>query len=142
MKKEKIKKGLKIFLSKNFFLYIFLGGLATLLDWGSFAIGVYILDLHYVLSVIVSFCVGAISNFSLNKYFNFKDDYKKVHYQFFAYLLVALVGLFITILLMYIFIDLLFMEKIISRILTSGIVFIYSFLGHKFFTFNLSKIIR
>lgn len=137
--KEKIQKLIDSFFSKYFIFYIVFAGIATIIDWASFAFSTYSMNLHYILSVIISFTLGSITNFSLNKYFNFKNKYKKISIQFILFLLVAIIGLIITILLMYLFVDVLLINKLISRIITTGIVLFYSFLGHKFITFRILK---
>lgn len=127
------------FFSKTFFLYLIYGGLATVVDWGVFALSVYGLGIHYALSVTLSFTAGSITNFSLNKYFNFKNNYKKVHVQFMAYLIVAIIGLVVTLGFMWFFIELLRMNDFIARIITTALVLIYNYLGHKHFTFRFFK---
>jgi len=134
-----IKRIFGAFFSKTFFLYIIFGGLATIVDWGSFAFCTYFLGFHYILGVTISFSFGSITNFTLNKYLNFQNKYKKIHLQFLLYLLVALLGLCITILLMWLMIDGFGIEKFIARIITTAIVLIYNFLGHKLITFNLLR---
>jgi putative flippase GtrA len=123
----------------QFLRYVFLAGLATLVDWSAFALGIYRLNLHYLPSVILAFSLGSFFNFILNKYLNFKNSYKKLHLQFGAFLTVALIGLLPTIALMYLLIDFLLLPQLLSRIITTGIVLFYSFFGHKYITFGLLK---
>lgn len=138
-KKIMIKKLTNIFLSHTFLIYLIMGGLATIVDWGAFAIFAYAFNWHYTISVTLSFTLGSMTNFSLNKYFNFKNKYKKVHYQFLVYLLVAIIGLGITISIMFLCINFSEISKMVARIIATAIVLIYNFLGHKYITFNLMK---
>lgn len=134
-----IKKINDIFFSRVFFVYILFGGLATIVDWGSYALGIYYFKWHYVLAVTFAFILGSLVNFTLNKYLNFKNEYKKVHYQFMIYMIIATIGLTITILLMWFFIEVIGIDKFISRVITTAITLIYNFLGHRFITFRLFR---
>ena len=140
MKKFKISKSVfQVFFSRIFLLYLLCGGLATIVDWGVYSIGIYIIKINYVYSVTFSFLLGSITNFSLNKYLNFKNKYKKLHYQFLVYLIIAIPGLLLTILLMWMMIDVLLMNLFLSRIITTGVVLIYNYLGHRYLTFNILR---
>jgi|SRR3989344_2429739 len=134
-----IKKAGNTFLSKTFFIYVVLGGLATIVDWGSYALGIYYFEWYYVLAVTISFVLGSITNFLLNKYLNFKNEYKKIHFQFLIYMTIAMIGLAITVFLMWLFIEIIGINKFISRVITTAITLIYNFLGHRFITFRLFR---
>ena len=129
----------KIFASRQFLAYLLFGGIATIVDWGTYWLFLYSLGLHYSLAVTFSFMLGSLTNFSLNKYLNFKNRYKKLHNQFVLYLLIAIIGLLFTILLMWICIELLSIDEFLARVIATAITLIYNFLGHKFITFNLLK---
>ena len=134
-----LKKIFDVFFSRTFFLYLLFGGLATVVDWGAYAIGIYLIELNYILAVTISFSLGSITNFALNKYLNFQNKYKKLHLQFLLYLVIALIGLALTILLMWLMIESIQMDKFVARIITTAIVLIYNFLGHKFVTFRILR---
>ena len=118
-------------------LYMIFGGIATIIDWGSFALTHYSLGWHYSLSVLLSFSLGSITNFTLNKYLNFKNKSKRILLQSAIYLSIAMLVLIITLCFMAIFIDILNLPVMIARIITTAIVLFYNFLGHKYITFKL-----
>jgi putative flippase GtrA len=120
-------------------MYVLFGGLATIVDWSVFALGIYSFGMHYALAVTISFSFGSITNFTLNKYLNFQNKYKKVHLQFLLYLVIALIGLALTILFMWLMIDGMAIGEFTARVITTAIVLIYNFLGHKFVTFRLLR---
>ncbi len=134
-----IKKLVEVFFSRTFFLYIIFGGLATVVDWSSFWIAAYRFNVYYLLAVTISFSLGSITNFVLNKILNFKNKYERWMLQFMVYLLVALVGLGITLLLMWALVGGMLMNKMVARIIVTGIVLIYNFIGHKYITFRILK---
>lgn len=141
MKKKQtmINKIAGVFLSRTFFVYLIMGGLATVVDWGTFALFAYSMNWHYALSVTLSFTLGSLTNFSLNKYLNFDNKYKKLHYQFLVYLLIAIIGLAITLGIMFLCIEFIETGKMLARIIATALVLVYNFLGHKYVTFNLMR---
>ena len=134
-----IKKLMNVFFSKTFFIYLLFGGVATIIDWSAFAFGTYSLGMNYVLAVTISFSLGSITNFTLNKYLNFKNRYKRVHIQFLLYLVIAVIGLVFTIFFMWIMIEGMLIDKFLARVITTAIVLVYNFLGHKYVTFKLLR---
>lgn len=127
------------FFSKTFFLYVLFAGTATLFDWGSFYLFVYFLSYHYLVGTFLGFLIGSVVNFSLNKYFNFKNKYRIVGNQFSLFLVVAGLGLAISLLIMWFFVDFVHLNKMLARVVTTGLVLIYSFLGHKYLTFRILR---
>jgi putative flippase GtrA len=128
-----------IFVSRLFLLYLLFGGIATVVDWSTYYLFLVSFNLHYSISVTFAFILGSITNFSLNKRFNFNNKYKKVHNQFLLYLLIAFGGLILTITLMWLLIDVCIIDPFLSRVIATAITLIYNFLGHKYVTFNILK---
>jgi len=121
-----------------FLTYLFFGGVATLIDWGTFSITLYI-GFHYLLSLTLSFSLGSITNFSLNKYFNFKNKYKNVPLQFLIYLIIAIGGLTISMLMMLFAVEILQAEKVPARIIITFLMLAYNYAGHTLITFSKFK---
>lgn len=124
---EKIKK-----LSK----FAFIGGLATLLDWTIFYLLAIRAEVFYLVALIISFSTSAFFNFYLNKRFTFKNKSKKVIAQLSVFLVIASASLFLSILIMIIFVEYWQINKIVSRIITTSLVFFINYFVHKSLTFN------
>lgn len=120
----------------KFLRYLLVGGVATLADWISFYLLAEVGGIHYQLSLLTSFSVGAIINYSFNKVFTFKCKSKKIFKQFLLYILVLVMYLVITIFVMFIFVNLFSLEKMTSRILTTITTVFIHYLLHKNITFN------
>lgn len=118
--------------------YIFFAGIATAFEWTSF----YILNttFHYMLAAIISLTIGCTLNYSLNKIFTFKDKDKKIARQFTKFLLVASVYYILTILFMYILVTLLYISPMLSKIITTFMLLIFSYNAHRTFTFKVHNI--
>ena len=120
----------------EFIKFFIVGGISTLIDWlFFFLIGIY-LNIHYQISLIISYTLGGITNYSLNRYYTFQNKSKKIALQFLTFFSLALVSLFLSMLVMFIFVDILNLHRMLSRILTTAIIFIFNYLMHKFITFN------
>lgn len=129
---------------KKLLNYLFVGIVATLADMAFLYIFTGYAGIYYVYATIMSYIIGMIISFYLNKYYNFKNTYKKVHYQFATFALVACSGLLLNTILMYGFVNYLFANDesfyvMTSKIIVAGIVFIWNFLINKSFTFKVFK---
>ena len=119
----------------QFVIYFFVAGFATLVDWVSFYCLVHT-QLYYQGSLIISFTLGTVTHYVFNKIFTFKNKCKKTLNQFGTFLTIAVVYLFLTMAIMYILVDVLNIWEVQSRIVTTFILFGFSFASHKYITFN------
>lgn len=123
-------------LAKQFLFYAFVGGIATFVDWGSFYLSNKILLLPYYVAVLISFTLGATTNYLLNKTITFKDKTKQVGAQLGIYITVSLLSLAITMGFMFVLVNIVKIDALPARILTTGIMLMGNFVMHKFLTFN------
>jgi putative flippase GtrA len=131
-----MKKLIKSTLKRDFVRFFIVGGISTIVDWIVFYLLAFLALSHYQLALVVGFSCGAITNYSLNKTYTFKSKTKKIASQFTIFILFATGALILSIGLMYLFIDLLIIHKMISRIITTGIIFVINYFVHKNITFN------
>ena len=122
-----------------FVYYIFCGGIATIMDWGSFYIITYIIGWNYIIAVTLSFMCGSIINYSLNKIITFRNKYKSIHFQFCLYLIGACSSLLLTYVLMLLFVECFSFGKMHSRIIITAIMLFYNYSFHKVYTFGRLK---
>jgi putative flippase GtrA len=120
----------------EFVRYAIAGATGTLVDWGSFYTLVTIIQVHYQASLIVSFSLGAITNYILNKYFTFKDKSRQIVGQFSIFFTISIVSLIASMGIMFLFVDLILMHKVLSRIITTFIMLLANYIMHKYITFN------
>jgi putative flippase GtrA len=120
-----------------FIKYIIFAGIATLVDLGILYLLTTYLFIHYLISAIFSYLCGMITNYSLNKYLTFKNRNKRYIVQFGIFAVVALIGLGLNELILFIFTDFFDLWYVYSKFISIGIVMIWSFFGHKHLTFSL-----
>lgn len=138
-------------LSKNFLYFLAFGGTAALVNLGC-GYALYRAELlPYFLSVFIGAASGLLVNFLLNYYFNFNYRGRGFLSQFRTFFVVATVGTILTAVLARAFLLLFHVGGIVAitvfgwpltaeflaHLLSVGVVTIYSFLGHKYFSFNV-----
>lgn len=125
---SKTDNGLILFLR-----YIPVGGAATVSDWAVLFLLHDIFNLNLYLAAALSFIAGLLTNYFLSVIFVFKkhsDNMGKVA-EFIAFGLTGLIGLGLTELLMLLFEGVFDWHYMISKIIITGIVFIWNFASKK-----------
>ena len=130
--KELIKKLTKI----EFIRYFIVGVIATIVDWGSFYILALRINFYYQFSLILSFSLGATTNYTLNKIFTFRCKSKQIIGQFSVFIIISIISVFLSMIIMFILIDLILLHKMFSRIFTTFIMVGVNYYMHKSVTFN------
>jgi putative flippase GtrA len=123
--------------------YLAVGIVGTLADWLVFALIIGYTSLFYVLAMAMSYFVGMIINYVLNRRFTFNNKYKKVHYQFASFAVIALIGLGIQEALMVGLVHYLLADTsadlplIASRVIATFAGFAWTFVANKKITFKV-----
>ena len=134
-----IKKLLTAQNIKQFFSYVCVGGVAALVEWGMFTIFSNVLGLSYLLATALAFIISTAVNLILGRIWAFKGnknyENKRLKETVLIYV-VSAVGLGLNLLLMYLFVTVIGWDsdllKVVSKVLSTGIVFFWNFLIRKF----------
>ena len=135
----KIRALIESLLTRLFALYVVFAGIATVVDFAVLAALVQFAGVNYMLAAAFSYICGMITNFSLNKFFNFRNKSRAVAMQFGVFIAVALVGLVINQAVIYVLVEFCGVYYLLAKIISVVIVMFWSFFGHKNFTFALFK---
>lgn len=111
----------------------FVGGTAFLIDAGILYILTEFFDIHYLIANVISFAISTIYNYILSILFVFDTKKKGGGLQATVFVILSIVGLMISQLLMWIFVDLFFISTIIAKIISTIIVMCFNFITRKFF---------
>lgn len=122
-----------------FIKYVFFAGLATLVDLSLLYLLTDFFNLFYFYSAIFSYICGGIVHYILNKKYTFKNKSKKILSQLTIFFCVALIGLGINQLVLYLLVELGQMWYIYAKFVSIFIVLIWNFTGHKYITFRVLK---
>ena len=122
----------------QFFRYVFVGGIATVVDWGILLVLTDLCNLYHLVSAIISFVAGLVTNYLLSKLLVFNASEARVNkaLEFLGYALIGVVGLGITELIMYLFTDRMTLHYMLSKMIATVIVLIWNYLARKLFLYK------
>ena len=116
-------------------LYGIIGSFSSGLDFLIYTLLVQLVGLQYLVANCISVVAGISTSFYLNRNYNFKvKDHTKRRFSIF--LTVGLCGLVMSNLILYLCIDNLGMDKLISKLLSIVLVVFFQFLVNKYLTFK------
>ena len=110
------------------------GVIATLIDWGIFAVCTRVFHIHYAISNIIGFSISVIFNywasvkwvFDVNK----ENDSKR---NFMLFIIFSVIGLGLNELILFICIDKIHIMDLISKVIATAIVMVFNFVTRKKF---------
>lgn len=126
----------------EFVPYFVIGLIATAIDWTLFWFAINKIHLHYEIALIFGFVTAGIFHFTTNKTITFKCQSKQLRSQYSVYTLVTLATLVISMGIIALMINIFMINKMLSRVLTTGLLLIPNFLLHKYITFNKKLFIQ
>lgn len=116
--------------------YLISGGTGAIVDLACLYALVRFVHLWYLTAAVLAFMIAFSVSFTMQKFFTFNDYAKDtLKRQTALYLAVQVFNLGINTLLMYISVDMLYIHYMLSQILTSGVIAVYSFFIFKHFVF-------
>lgn len=130
-------KGIFLTPTKNgflqFFRYLFVGGIATVVDWGVLFGLTELFDLHHLVSAVFAFVAGLATNFLLSKLLVFSANEARTNgfLEFLGYVLIGVIGLGITELILYVFSDHWALHYMLSKVIATVVVLVWNYLARK-----------
>ena len=135
-------KGLFIVSTQNeilqFLRYVFVGGIATIVDWSILFLLTDIVHIYHLISACFSFFAGLIVNFLLSKLMVFKTEKAKMNgaLEFVAYAIIGAVGLGVTELIMFGFTDCLKFYYMISNVIATVVTLVWNYIARKIIIYS------
>lgn len=117
----------------QFFRYIFVGGIATVADWGVLFLLTEYAHINHLISAVFAFVAGLAVNFILSKMLVFKMNEVRTNawMEFVGYAVIGLVGLGITEMIMYLLTDCMNLHYMLSKAVATVIVLIWNYTARK-----------
>ncbi|MBW3020467.1 GtrA family protein [Candidatus Woesearchaeota archaeon] len=94
---------------------------------------------HYIISNIISYSCGLCTNYPLNRKYNFKSKNKKIAHQFSFFATISLIGLAINTSLLFIFVNFVGLDALVSKLIAIFLAFFWNYVGHKHLVFKIFK---
>ena len=120
------------------FRYAIVGGLAFIADFGSLFILTEVFDIQYLVSASIGFVIGLVVNYllSIQWVFNHKETNRNRGSEFLGWFVIGIAGLGLNALIMWFFTDILSLFYLISKFISTIIVFAWNFFARRFLMQN------
>lgn len=124
----------------QFFRYLFVGGFAAVVNIGSLYLFKECMGIYYLLANVIGFLLGLIVNYILSKLLIFteENDVNKV-VEFLTYAIIGILGLGLDTLFMWLGTSIIGIYYMLSKIISTGLVFIWNFFARKILYVILEK---
>ena len=130
-------------LAGQFVRYLVTGGLAFIVDFGLFALCLYVFDWHYLLANLVGLVAGLVLNYAMSIVWVFTACKRTLEKQkvaeFVLFALVGIAGVGINQLLMYLMVDGMALKEMLSKIVAAALVLMWNFGARKLLLFKKKK---
>lgn len=132
----------------QFFRYLFVGGFAFVVDYGTLMLLVEVFDFNAKAAAVIAFILGLIVNYILSTLWIFKNSKIKNRLaEFAAFAVIGVIGLGINEFIIWLFDDVIAPRQplsfipqdkyyLIGKLVSTAIVFIWNFAARKFIIFN------
>ncbi len=130
-------KGLFLEPTKNgflqFFRYVFVGGIATVVDWGILWVLTEFAHVDHMVSAVIAFIAGLTVNFLLSKRLVFKANAARMSpvMEFVSYAVIGVIGLGITEGILYLFTNVWGLHYMLSKVIATAVVLVWNYLARK-----------
>jgi putative flippase GtrA len=120
---------------RQFSAFVGVGALATALDYAVFFVALWFLGVPAVPAALIGYAAGGALSYALNRAHVFETA-RAHHVAILRFMSVMVVGFIITGYAMRVFTEGLELAPLLARLLTYGVVLIFNFIAHRFFTFR------
>ncbi|EKQ52944.1 MAG: putative membrane protein [Methanobacterium sp. Maddingley MBC34] len=119
------------------FRYVFVGGAAFIVDFGSLFIFTEFFGIYYLISAAIAFILGLIANYllSVNWVFN-RRTLGSAKLEFGVFALIGVIGLFLNEIFIWFFTDYLQIYYLLSKIIAAAIILFWNFFARKITLFR------
>lgn len=113
------------------FLYLIVGGLATVVEWGMFYVLNQCISVHYMAATPLAFVFSTFANWAFGRLILFHTTNQSTAKELIKIYIVSIIGLLLNIAIMFVSIEKLGLKEMPSKIFATALVFIWNFLIRK-----------
>ena len=121
---------------KQLFLYLIVGGIATVVEWALFYIFFNFLDINYLIATALAFIFSTFANWLAGKVLLFKE-WNNILSEIIKIYATSIAGLLFNLVLMWIMVEQLGIHEMLSKMIATGIVFMWNFLVRKYVIYKI-----
>jgi putative flippase GtrA len=127
---------------KQFLKYCIVGTIGTSIDFSILIIEVKYFKIDPVIAATISFTTSASISFFFYKYWVFNNHIHNYQIQYLKFLTIAVVGLILNTSIMFLFVKIFKFWYLMAKIIATGIVLFWNFLGNKYWSFREKKTVK
>lgn len=118
--------------AKDLILYLIVGGTAAIVEWILFYVFTTYLNFYYLLATVTAYIFSTFSNWLAGRLIMFKKSEKGLFFELISIYGASVIGLLLNLIIMWIAVDALHINSMISKVIATGLVFVWNFLIRKF----------
>ena len=119
------------------FLYLIVGALATLVEWGAFYVLNSPLSLHYAAATTLAFVLSTAANWLFGRLILFRESKQNTARELLKIYAVSVIGLLMNIAIMFVVVEKIGLPEMLSKIIATGSVFAWNFLVRKLVIYRI-----
>lgn len=124
-------------MKREFSVYFVVGGIATLIDWSTYALCLMLFGAgHYLVAVTIAILFAGLFHYFANKRLTFQCRSRAVATQISVYVGVGVFALGMSIVILRLLVGRAGMPAMSARVLTTALMLMPNYLMHKYLTFN------
>lgn len=121
---------------KEIINYLIFGGLTTLISIITYALFAKVFHIDYLISNILSWIIAVLFAYITNKIFVFESKSKKNIKEITSFFFFRVVSLIMEMVILYIFVDMLHIDDLVTKIIAQIIVIVSNYVFSKLFIFK------
>ncbi len=121
---------------KEIINYLIFGGLTTLISIITYALFAKLFHIDYLISNVLSWIISVLFAYITNKIFVFESKSKKNIKEITSFFFFRVVSLIMEMVILYIFVDMLHIDDLVTKIIAQIIVIVANYIFSKVFVFK------
>ena len=121
---------------KEIINYLIFGGLTTLISIVTYAIFTKVFHIDYLISNVLSWIIAVLFAYITNKIFVFESKSKKNIKEITSFFFFRVVSLIMEMIILYVFVDMLHIDDLVTKIIAQIIVIVSNYVFSKVFVFK------
>ncbi len=121
---------------KEIINYLIFGGLTTLISIVTYAIFAKVFHIDYLISNVLSWVLAVLFAYITNKIFVFESKSKKNIKEITSFFFFRIISLVMEMVILYIFVDMLHIDDLVTKIIAQVIVIVSNYVFSKVFVFK------
>ncbi len=121
---------------KEIINYLIFGGLTTLISIITYALFAKVFHIDYLISNVLSWIIAVLFAYITNKIFVFESKSKKNIKEITSFFFFRVVSLIMEMVILYVFVDMLHIDDLVTKIIAQVIVIVSNYVFSKLFVFK------